>query len=80
MFGADAKKAEDEMKVIEEKVNVVHGKIMEITQGKTKEAQQKLDQVTKQWEQTRSQITQLQVAIKTAERLVPPPSHHILNS
>lgn len=66
----ESKKAEKEAKVIEEKVNVVHQKIMDITGGKTKEAQKKLDEVTKQWEKTRSTITQLQVAIKTSERLV----------
>lgn len=69
-FFADAKEAEDNAKTIEEKVAVVHAKIMEITQGRTTEAQKKLDEVTKLWETTRSRITQLQVAIKTSERLV----------
>ncbi|XKL63421.1 hypothetical protein PGB90_005785 [Kerria lacca] len=64
----NAKEAESEAKIIEEKVNVVHEKIIEITQGKTKEAQKKLDDVTNRWENTRSTITQLQVAIKTSER------------
>lgn len=63
-----ARKAEREANVIEKKVNEVHEKIMEITGGKTKEAQEKLDDVTKRWEKTRSTITQLQVGIKTAER------------
>ncbi|XP_065224960.1 structural maintenance of chromosomes protein 4 isoform X2 [Planococcus citri] len=63
-----ARKAEQEANVIEEKVQTVHNKIMEITGGKTKEAQKRLDDVTKEWDKTRSNITKLQVAIKTAER------------
>lgn len=51
-------------------MSIVHEKIMEITEGKTKKAQEKLDNVIKKWEKTRSTITQLQVAIKTAERFV----------
>lgn len=64
---------------MEEKVNAIHQKIMEITEGKTNEAQKKLDSVTKKWEKTRSTITQLQVAIKTAERNAKKASERIEN-
>lgn len=64
----ECRKTELDVKAIEEKVSIVHEKIMEITEGKTKKAQEKLDNVIKKWEKTRSTITQLQVAIKTAER------------
>ena len=75
----ESKKAEAEAKAIEEKVSAIHEKIMEITQGKTNEAQKKLDAVTKKYDKTRSTITQLQVAIKAAERNAKKASERIAN-
>ena len=78
-FVVESKKAELNAKAIEGKVNAIHEKIMEVTEGKTNEAQKKLDEVTKKWEKTRSTITQLQVAIKTAERNAKKASERIEN-
>lgn len=53
---------------IETKVQKVHSKIMELTEGKMNKAREKLDAVTSQIAKLSTEKTKLGVAIKTSER------------
>ncbi|XP_037088683.1 LOW QUALITY PROTEIN: structural maintenance of chromosomes protein 4-like [Pollicipes pollicipes] len=61
-------KAEAAADVVESRVKAAHDKIMEISGGKVKAAQKKLDDATKKLEKVSGDIVRLGVAIKTAER------------
>ncbi|XP_043229658.1 structural maintenance of chromosomes protein 4-like isoform X2 [Amphibalanus amphitrite] len=61
-------KAESAASAVEDQVKAVHAKIMEVSGGKVKAAQKKLDDATKKLEKVSGDIVRLGVAIKTAER------------
>lgn len=55
---------------VESQVQSLHKQIMAITGGRMKAAQKKVDDVSKNVDKVRQEVTKLKVAIKTSERLV----------
>merc|ERR1719233_2010498 len=60
--------ADGKAKVVEKEVKACDAKIKEITGGKIKSVQKKLDDAKKQLDKIKSEITRLEVEIKTATR------------
>eukprot|EP00092_Neocalanus_flemingeri_P022265 GFUD01024145.1.p1 GENE.GFUD01024145.1~~GFUD01024145.1.p1 ORF type:complete len:1283 (-),score=468.97 GFUD01024145.1:142-3990(-) len=60
--------ADGNAKVVEKEVKACDGKIKEITGGKIKSVQKKLDEARKQLDKIKSEITRLEVEIKSATR------------
>jgi peptidoglycan hydrolase CwlO-like protein len=52
------------------KVQSLHKQIMTITELQMKSAQKKMDDVSKNLDKVRQEVTKLKVAIKTSQRLV----------
>jgi peptidoglycan hydrolase CwlO-like protein len=55
---------------VESQVQTLHKQIMAITGGRMKAAQKKVDDVSKNVDKVRQEMTKLKVAIRTSERLV----------
>jgi hypothetical protein len=62
--------ATEEAGAVESQVQNLHKQIMTITSGRMKAAQKKVDDISKNLDKVRQEVTRLKVAIRTSERCV----------
>ena len=62
--------ATDQAGAVESQVQSLHQQIMAITSGRMKATQKKVDDISKNLDKVRQEVTRLKVGIRTAERFV----------